>query len=114
MLNIIIDANKKELIELPKGSPYGSLDVDKEKCTICLSCVSGCPASALQDNPDAPQLSFREDACLQCGICVATCPEKAIQLGLKAAEMALGAASAVHPNVGDVIKSKVIIPCEKS
>ena len=40
--------------------------------------------------------------------------EKAIQLGLKAAEMALGAASAVHPNVGDVIKSKVIIPCEKS
>ena len=80
MQSIQKNSNKKELIELPKGSPYGSLDVDKEKCTICLSCVSGCPASALQDNPDAPQLSFREDACLQCGICVATCPEKAIKL----------------------------------
>ena len=72
--------HKKQLIELPKGSPYGTLDVDKEKCTICLSCVSACPASALQDHPDTPQLSFREDACLQCGICVATCPEKAIKL----------------------------------
>ena len=70
----------KPLIDLPKGSPYGTLDVDIEKCTICLSCVNACPASALQDHPDAPQLSFREDACLQCGICVSTCPEKAIQL----------------------------------
>ena len=74
------ESNKSNVIELPKGSPYGTLDVNLEKCTICLSCVSGCPASALQDNPDAPQLSFREDACLQCGICVSTCPEKAITL----------------------------------
>ena len=34
----------------------------------------------MQDNPDAPQLLFREDACLQCGICAATCPEKVITL----------------------------------
>ena len=34
----------------------------------------------MQDNPDAPQLLFREDACLQCGICVSTCPEKVISL----------------------------------
>ena len=70
----------KKIIDLPKGSPYGSLNVDKDKCTICLSCVSACPANALQDSPDLPQLSFREDACLQCGICVSTCPEKAITL----------------------------------
>ncbi len=80
MKSIQKNSKKTKLIELPKRSPYGTLDVDKEKCTICLSCVSACPASALQDNPDAPQLSFREDACLQCGICVATCPEKAIKL----------------------------------
>ena len=72
--------DKRKLIKLPKDSPYGTLDIDKEKCTICLSCVGACPASALQDNPDAPQLSFREDACLQCGICVQTCPENAIKL----------------------------------
>ena len=67
-------------IPLPEGAPYGRVDIDTDNCTICLSCVSACPAGALQDNPDAPQLLFREDACLQCGICVATCPEKVITL----------------------------------
>jgi len=71
---------KQATIELPAGSPYGRLKIDTDNCTICLSCVSACPAGALQDNPDAPQLLFREDACLQCGICVATCPEKVIAL----------------------------------
>ena len=67
-------------IPLPEGAPYGRVEIDTDNCTICLSCVSACPAGALQDNPDAPQLLFREDACLQCGICVATCPEKVISL----------------------------------
>ncbi len=67
-------------IPLPDGAPYGRVEIDTDSCTICLSCVGACPAGALQDNPDAPQLLFREDACLQCGICVATCPEKVISL----------------------------------
>ncbi|MGC6453690.1 MAG: 4Fe-4S dicluster domain-containing protein [Candidatus Puniceispirillaceae bacterium] len=69
-----------DAIPLPEGAPYGRVDIDTGSCTICLSCVGACPAGALQDNPDAPQLLFREDACLQCGICVATCPEKVISL----------------------------------
>jgi len=75
-------ANKvaEKIFELPAGAPYGRVEVDVDNCTICLSCVSACPAGALQDNPDSPQLLFREDACLQCGICVATCPEKVISL----------------------------------
>jgi ferredoxin len=70
-----------EAIELPaKGSPFGSLLVDKNACTLCLSCVSACPASALQDNPELPQLRFIEKNCVQCGLCVTTCPEDAITL----------------------------------
>ena len=68
------------VIELPVKAPYGRVEIDTDNCTVCLSCVSACPAGALQDNPEAPQLLFREDACLQCGICVATCPEKVISL----------------------------------
>ena len=68
------------VIALPADAPYGRVEIDTDNCTICLSCVSACPAGALQDNPDAPQLLFREDACLQCGICAATCPEKVIEL----------------------------------
>ena len=68
-------------IELPaKGSPFGSLLVNTDTCTLCLSCVSACPVSALQDNPDRPQLKFIEKNCVQCGLCATTCPENAITL----------------------------------
>jgi ferredoxin len=70
-----------QAIALPaSGSPLGALAVDKEACTLCLSCVNACPASALQDNPESPQLRFIEKNCVQCGLCVTTCPEKALSL----------------------------------
>lgn len=70
-----------EAIELPaQGSPFGNLRVNKDACTLCLSCVSACPASALQDNPELPQLRFIEKNCVQCGLCASTCPEDAITL----------------------------------
>ncbi|EJL79092.1 ferredoxin [Polaromonas sp. CF318] len=70
-----------EAIALPaQGSPFGSLVVNADSCTLCLSCVSACPASALQDNPERPQLKFIEKNCVQCGLCATTCPEDAITL----------------------------------
>ena len=70
-----------EIIELPAtGSPLGALVIDKDRCTLCLSCVSACPAVALQDNVQSPQLRFIEKNCVQCGLCVKTCPEKALAL----------------------------------
>ncbi|MFG6507379.1 4Fe-4S binding protein, partial [Sulfitobacter sp. S45] len=69
-----------EVLDLPAGAPYGAVLVDKEACTLCLSCVSLCPSGALGDNPDLPQLRFQEDACLQCGLCANVCPEDAIAL----------------------------------
>ena len=62
------------------GSPFGSVQVNKDRCTLCLSCVSACPASALQDNAALPQLRFIEKNCVQCGLCARTCPEQAITL----------------------------------
>ena len=67
-------------IALPAASPLGALKVNADTCTLCLSCVSACPASALQDNPDLPQLRFIEKNCVQCGLCATTCPEDAIEL----------------------------------
>ncbi|NMM06037.1 MAG: 4Fe-4S binding protein [Polaromonas sp.] len=73
--------SQPELIVLPAtGSPLGALAINKDACTLCLSCVSACPASALQDNPERPQLKFIEKNCVQCGLCVKTCPEKALSL----------------------------------
>lgn len=67
-------------ISLPENAPYGGVLVNKDACTLCLSCASLCPAGALGDNPDKPQLRFQEDACLQCGLCTNVCPENAISL----------------------------------
>jgi ferredoxin len=69
-----------EMLVLPENAPYGAVLVNKDSCTLCLSCVSLCPSGALGDNPDLPQLLFQEDACLQCGICANICPEDAIAL----------------------------------
>jgi ferredoxin len=69
-----------EAIPLPAGSPYGAIQVDTAKCTLCLSCVSACPEAALADNADLPQLRFTEHNCVQCGLCEKTCPENAISL----------------------------------
>ncbi|ART47437.1 4Fe-4S binding protein [Acidovorax carolinensis] len=74
-------AQRPEAIALPAtGAPLGTITVDKDRCTLCLSCVSACPASALQDNPQLPQLRFIEQNCVQCGLCATTCPEDAIAL----------------------------------
>ncbi|MCV0424579.1 MAG: 4Fe-4S binding protein [Roseibium sp.] len=67
-------------VALPVGAPYGTVNLDQNACTLCLSCVSLCPSGALKENPDQPQLRFQEDACLQCGICANLCPENALTL----------------------------------
>ena len=69
-----------DIIALPAGSPFGTLDVKVEGCTLCLACVPACPTGALSDDPEKPMLRFAEDACVQCGLCQATCPEKVISL----------------------------------
>ena len=69
-----------DAVALPPGAPFGNLQIDAEGCTLCLACVSSCPTGALSDDPEAPRLSFTEDACVQCGLCKTTCPEKVIAL----------------------------------
>jgi ferredoxin len=69
-----------EVIALPAGAPFGAIEVNGEACTLCLSCVATCPATAMQDGAGAPQLKFIERNCIQCGLCENACPENAIRL----------------------------------
>lgn len=68
------------VVALADGSPFGRLEIDKDACTLCLACVSTCPAGALLDGQNLPQLKFIESNCVQCGICASACPEDALQL----------------------------------
>ena len=66
-------------IPLAAGAPFGTIAVDAS-CTLCLSCVTACPAGALLGAPDGSRLSIVGEACVQCGLCAAACPEHAITL----------------------------------
>ncbi len=51
--------------------------VDREKCTICLTCYRCCPHGAISWDDKAVISSL---ACQGCGICASECPMDAIQL----------------------------------
>lgn len=65
---------------LAKGAPFGQIVVDREACTLCMSCAAVCPAEAVTSGGGEPRLLFDESACLQCGLCEKACPEDAISL----------------------------------
>jgi ferredoxin len=69
-----------DVVPLPDRAPFGRVKVNTEGCTLCLSCVSACPTSALTAGEDRPLLRFDEGLCVQCGLCRATCPEKVMAL----------------------------------
>lgn len=85
-LRLALDSISEQLppleatVALNKGAPFGKIKVDTEACTLCMSCVSSCPAKALLDGQDAPALRLVEANCLQCGLCESACPEDAITL----------------------------------
>ena len=69
---------RPEVADLPLAAPYGTVEADRDACTLCMACVSVCPASALQAGGDEPRLSFIEMNCVQCGLCERACPESCI------------------------------------
>jgi ferredoxin len=72
---------RADAIALPAaGSPFGSLQVDTAKCTMCLSCVGACPEARWPTTPTSRSCKFIEKNCVQCGLCATTCPESAITL----------------------------------
>lgn len=70
-------------VALPEGAPFGQVFVNRDACTLCMSCVGVCPSGALADGGDLPQLQFIEDNCVQCGLCQMACPEEAITLAAR-------------------------------
>lgn len=70
-------AKHVESVPLPAHSAFGAVAAS-DACTLCMSCVSVCPANALQDGSGVPALRFIESNCVQCGLCESACPESAI------------------------------------
>jgi ferredoxin len=75
-----LPGNSAKFAKLPSGSLFGQVHLDVEHCTLCMGCVSVCPAGALLAGGESPALKFVEANCVQCGICTRACPESVIKL----------------------------------
>ena len=71
---------KPDYVLFSGNTAFGTLNLDRNACTLCMACVSICPAQTLAAGNETPQLKFIESQCLQCGICQQACPEQAIEL----------------------------------
>lgn len=58
--------------------PFGLLEVDNSKCTLCNTCSVMCPREALRKDGDV--LVFTHSLCIACGLCEKSCPEGAVAL----------------------------------
>jgi heterodisulfide reductase subunit A-like polyferredoxin len=59
----------------------GVIDIDKKKCTLCLTCVRVCPHAAIEmdrDILDERVIKIYDEGCFHCGTCVGECPTKAL------------------------------------
>lgn len=73
-------AGVRPLTALAEDAPFGEIIIDPNTCTLCMACVAVCPAKALYDGGEIPQIRFLEAHCVQCGLCRCACPENAIRL----------------------------------
>ena len=55
---------------------YGTVKVNQDNCTLCLSCVGACNVDALFANESDFTLRVNPSLCTACGYCEISCPEK--------------------------------------
>ncbi|GHV02499.1 hypothetical protein AGMMS49521_4360 [Campylobacterota bacterium] len=63
-----------------KSDHFGTIAVDRERCTLCAGCAQNCVTGALTADSVEGILRANDSLCTMCGECAAICPEKAITL----------------------------------
>jgi ferredoxin len=66
-----------------------TLDLDRERCTECGTCLSVCPHGVLVQDNGKVRIEDR-DACMECGACSRNCPVQAVMV-----QSGVGCAAAV-------------------
>jgi len=90
----------------------GKVNVDGQKCRVCLSCIRACPHRAIRlvrENAEKWTARIYDLACDGCGICAAICPAKAIRFEGYTDEQILAELEAIGEERGG--NNKIIAFC---
>ncbi|MGP1485891.1 MAG: 4Fe-4S dicluster domain-containing protein [Campylobacter sp.] len=55
---------------------YGTVEINRDTCTLCLACVGACNVSALVADNKTNSILFNPSICTACGYCEVSCAEK--------------------------------------
>lgn len=55
-----------------------AVQIEKDSCSGCKSCVDACPSSAITCPADVAIVNEAE--CIDCGACVDACPSSALKM----------------------------------
>ncbi|MFX1345645.1 MAG: 4Fe-4S binding protein, partial [Promethearchaeota archaeon] len=56
---------------------FPKFEINKDKCSNCLTCQENCPTDAIDIEVDPPEI--QKESCIFCGYCEKVCPEGAIE-----------------------------------
>ena len=57
----------------------GRIEVDEEKCVLCLTCLRTCPWGAIEIEEQKKKTRINWELCHLCGLCTSFCPAHAIE-----------------------------------
>ncbi|WP_169941132.1 4Fe-4S dicluster domain-containing protein [Campylobacter sp. RM15925] len=64
------------VVKTGENISYGTVEINRDTCTLCLSCVGACNVSALVTDTKTNSIMFNPSICTNCGYCEVSCAEK--------------------------------------
>ncbi|PHQ56769.1 MAG: 4Fe-4S ferredoxin [Sulfurimonas sp.] len=75
-LSHLVGEDDLGLVQTKEHIHYGTIKINQDACTLCLSCVGACNVKALTSHAEDNTLRFNPSMCTNCGYCEFICPEK--------------------------------------
>ncbi len=75
-LSALVGQEDLGVVKTGENLHYGKVNINEDKCTLCLACVGACNVDALKAYPEDNTLRLNPSICTACGYCELSCPEK--------------------------------------